>query len=72
MCDNYCDCHRRCSKCGKLKTPTYPGYPTNPYNPWPIYTNPTWYGGSYSQGVVQVSSTFNDSTNLGGVSHNAQ
>lgn len=50
MCDDYCDCHRRCGKCGKLKTPTYPNpFTYRPPNyPWgyPISYPTIWSTGT--------------------------
>lgn len=65
MCDNYCDCHRRCSKCGKLKGPapctypyTYPTYPYGTQRPY-IYPNPPaiWYNQTGAATSGYISST---------------
>lgn len=60
MCDNYCDCHRRCPKCNKLKAPSYqlpgvyPSYPRYPYTTWGQinpYTQNQYYAASTPGGV---------------------
>lgn len=56
-CDPYCDCHRRCSKCGKLKTP-YPYYPYGNYPYWNQYPTLAWGGTSAGLSINrQIAST---------------
>lgn len=68
MCDQYCDCHRRCPKCNKLKGPApyqYPGtyYPYSPVTTYYPATYPVTY---YGQGAGKLNVTM-ATTSGGGV-----